>query len=95
MQDQNNPIIKVKCLRFVIPMDGAGLSVNSSCSTNDRYDIEFHPRMRHFKVMFKSNVGPLITWIHETQVKSWDPPAEVARPAETKRSGVDVARQFT
>lgn len=61
-------------------MDAVGLSVASSASTRDpsssrRHVIEFLPWLRHFRLTFYpgGEATPLIGFIHETQVKSWEP----------------------
>lgn len=73
--------IMVQVLRFdpSNPMDTAALSVASSCSASDQrnrqgHTISYLPWMRHFRLDFQDGHGAIRTsYVHETQVKSWDP----------------------
>ena len=80
--------IPVRILRFVLPMDGPGLSVASSCTGSPKpvaqrhWRIDFWPSMRHFRIAYyaNSNEAPTIGFIHEAQVKSWEPIEAVEVP---------------
>jgi hypothetical protein len=66
--------IRVACVRFISPMDAAGLSVASSVSSKGRMLVSYLPWMRHFLIEFTPGDGPVRkSYIHECNAKSWDP----------------------
>lgn len=82
-QTSPNEVIPVHCLRFDAqrPVTMAGVDVSSSVTTRSQanrqgHTITYHPRMRHFKIVYRDGAGgERISFVHETQVMSWDPPS--------------------
>lgn len=81
--------LPVAYLRFVRPMSAAGLNVASSASDcvhskqkQSRLRLYYLPWMRHFRVEFARDPGtaPDVSFIHEAEVMSWDPPGASPRP---------------
>ena len=73
--------IPVRVVRYVIPMDGPGQSVASSCSAGPKFAIGFCPWLRHFEITFKPPSEPPQVWyVHETHIKSWEPLGAVEVP---------------
>jgi hypothetical protein len=86
--------IDVDVLRFAESMDAQGISVQSAISRNKtgkrtRYTIYYLPWMRHFRTEYQdpNREKPLISYIHESRVKSWDPTEEIeAEKAEVEKT---------
>lgn len=74
--------IPVKYLRFNIPMDAPGLQVASSCTAGERFVIEYQPWLRHHRIEYRPQTGPVkVAFVPEAHVKSWEPmPAVVEQP---------------